>query len=564
MLVELEIENLALVSRLRIPFTDGLVALTGETGAGKTLVLRAIELLLGDRAERHEVRTGAEHCRVAALVRVPNRLRATLAPLLEPAALDDDGELVLSRTIAADGKSRCHANGRLVPLGTLKAAGSKLFERVGQNEALALEAPAERARLLDAFGGTSEPRRIYAEALAHARSVAQEAARLATSTAERQRRLDFLRYQRDEIAAVDVKPGELAELERKMAILDRAQAISTLTQEAIFALNDADGSIVEQLGRFAHRAHEVADAGLLEPARAALERALTELDDAIAAFRAAANSADLDPREAEGVERRLSDVRRLLDRHGGDEATLEARRDEITRELDEVEHADQRLEGIQNELANADAALAQAGEALRSARERCGKKLAEAVRARLRELGMEQARFSVRQTAHEGKTALERARPHGLATVEFMLAANPGHDEQPLAQVASGGENARIALALQSALGQALDVPVLVFDEIESGIGARLGDALGAVLRRLAEGRQVLVVTHLAPVAAFARSHLRVAKRVVKGVGETHVETLDATEREAELAAMMRGRTASDVTRKEARQLLDRASGADP
>lgn len=563
MLVELEIENLALVNRLRIPFTDGLNALTGETGAGKTLVLRAIELLLGDRADRHELRTGTDHCRVAALVRVPARLRETVAPLLEPASLDDDGELVLSRTIGADGKSRCHANGRLVPLATLKAVGTRVFERIGQGEAVALEAPAERARLLDAFGGSSAERQAYVDALSHARALAAEAERLASSTAERQRRLDFLRFQNDEIAAVDPKPGELAELERRMAILDRAQAISTLTQEAVFALNDADGSIVEQLGRFAHRAGELADAGLLEPARAALERALTELEEAIAAFRAAANSAELDPREADGVERRLSDVRRLLDCYGGDEATLEARRSEIARELDDVEHADSRRDDIARELAEADAALAAAGAALRSAREKSGKKLAEAVKARLRELGMEQARFTVTQTPHDGKTALERARPHGLATVEFMLAANPGHDAQPLSRVASGGENARIALALQSALGQALDVPVLVFDEIESGIGARLGEALGSVLRRLADGRQVLVVTHLAPVAAFARAHLRVEKRVVGGVGETLVHALSAAGREVELAAMMRGRTASDVTRREARQLLDRASGAD-
>lgn len=563
MLVELEIENLALVSRLRIPFAAGLNALTGETGAGKTLVLRAIELLLGDRAERHEVRTGTDHCRVAALVRVPKRLHAALVPLLEPATIDDDGELVLSRTIAQDAKSRCHANGRLVPLATLKAVGARLFDRIGQGEAVALEQPGERARLLDAFGSLAAERQAFEVAHEHARAVATEAKRLAASATERQRRIEFLRFQQDEIAAVDPKPGELAELERRMAILDRAQAISSLTQEAVFALNDADGSIVEQIGRFAHRAQELADAGLLEPARAALERALTELDDAVGALRAASSSADLDPREAEGVERRLTDVRRLLDRYGGDEAALELRRAELARELDEVEHADERLDGIQRELEQADRSLAAAGDALRTARDRAGKKLAEAVRARLRELGMEQARFSVTQSAHEGTTALERARPYGIATVEFMLAANPGHKEQPLAQVASGGENARIALALQAALGQALDVPVLVFDEIESGIGARLGEALGSVLRRLAEGRQVVVVTHLAPVAAFAQAHLRVAKRVVKGVSETHVEALDAAAREAELAAMMRGRTASDVTRREARQLLDRAAGDD-
>lgn len=563
MLVELEIENLALVSRLRIPFAPGLNALTGETGAGKTLVMRAIELLLGDRAERHELRTGTDHCRVAALLRVPQRLHATLAPLLEPATLDDDGELVLSRTITTDAKSRCHANGRLVPLATLKAVGAKLFDRVGQGEAVALEAPAERARLLDAFGGLHVQRQAFTDALEHARAVAAEAQRLAATTAERQRRLEFLRFQHDDIAAIDPKPGELAELERRMAILDRSQSIAELTQEAVFTLNDADGSIVEQLGRLAHRAQELADTGLLEPARAALERASTELADAVSAFRAASNSADLDPREAEGVERRLSDVRRLLDRFGGDETTLALRKTELARELDEVEHADERLDGIQRELARADQALAVAGDALRVARERAGTKLAAAVLARLRELGMEQARFTLAQSAHDGATALERARPHGIATVEFLLAANPGHKEQPLAQVASGGENARIALALQAALGQVLDVPVLVFDEIESGIGARLGEALGSLLRRLAEGRQVVVVTHLAPVAAFARAHLRVTKRVVKGVSETYVEALDADAREAELAAMMRGRTASDVTRREARQLLDRAAGGD-
>ncbi len=555
MLVELEIEDLAVIRRARLPFGPGLNALTGATGAGKSLVLRALELVRGARATKAD---GA--CSVQALFRLDAPLDEATLAALGPIAAEDD-ELVVARRIAPDGRSRAWINGRIAPLSALRALGERLVDVLGQGDARRLETAAERSALVDAFGGTSALAKAYADARAAARAAADRRDRLHEAARERRRRLEFLRYERAEVDATAVRPGELAELEGEHGILEAAAQLRDVSGDAIASLYEDDDSIVDRLAAIERRAADLGDeaAALLAPAAEALARARSEIDEAVASFRHALERVDVEPGRLGAVRERLDAVRRLLDRFGPTEEALLAHRVAADLEIRALEADEDDEAEADRRVDEADRALEAAAEALDRARAGAARRLAKAAVRELVALGMEEARFRAVLSPYPGETIRDRAHADGASRVEFLLAANAGHAERPIAEVASGGETARIALALRRVAAAARDVPVLVFDEIDSGIGARLGEAVARCLRGIAADRQVVVVTHLPQVAAFAARHLRVEKAGGTKRTEASVVLLDGEDREREIAEMMRGADAAGTTRREARELLSRA-----
>lgn len=559
MLVELEIENLALLRRARIAFAPGFNAISGETGAGKTLVLRALELLRGDRADRTQVRDGENEARVSGLFRVPESLREELAEALAPLELEEDDALLLTRTVGKDGRGRCYANGRLIAQGVLKAVGSRLVDLVGQGDAQRLSDAAHRARLVDAYGALYEEHALYLAARERALERRSRRDRLVADRMQRRARLDYLRFQANEIDAVRPTPGECESLARESEVLEAADELRGLAESGVFELYESESAAITVVERFARAIDGFPDGGreLLGAAKEALDRAAVELAEATQQLRAAVDRIPSDPARLAQVTERLDALRRLLDRFGPDETALFANRERAEEEIRALLADEEGSETADAELAAAEAELKDRGARLDDRRAAVGTKLARAVEKELAALGMPQAKFAIALVPNPGDV-VSAAELSGPSRVEFLLAANPGLKARPIAEVASGGESARIALAMQSSLSATLDTPSLVFDEIESGIGARLGEVVADALAKLASRRQVLVVTHVAAVAARADRHLRIAKRTEKGATESTIEALDGEARELEIGAMLRGVEAAAAARPAAREMLDR------
>lgn len=565
MLLELEIENLALMARARADLAPGMNALTGETGAGKTLVLRALGLLRGQRADRTHVRDGASECRVAGLFRVPESLKEEILETLAPIELEEGDELLMVRTVAADGRSRCYANGRLVAQGVLKAVGQRLIDMLGQGEARLLSETEHRARMLDAYGGLYEEYALYLAARERAIARRERRDRLHREQMQRRQRLDYLRFVSSEIEAIDPKPGEVELLSRELEILEAASALEALCAGSIEGLYEAEGSAHAEVTAIARKIEALNPGArsLLADASDSLLRAAVEIEEATRAFRSALERIAADPRRQEGLSARLDDLQRLLDRFGPTEDRLFAAREEARSEISSIENDESDCESADAELAAATEELARCSRRLDDRRTTAGQELGIVVERELKRLGMEQARFQVTLVPHAGDT-IAAAELSGPSRIEFLLQANPGLAAKPLEDVASGGEAARIALALQSTLADVLDVPTLVFDEIESGIGSRLGEIVADCIADIANRRQVIVVTHIPAVAARAARHFKVEKRSLGVTTESSVRAIEGDDRELEIATMASGEKGADEARRIARQLLERAGAPRP
>lgn len=558
MLRELRVRNLALLEDVRVAFEPGLCVVTGATGAGKSLLLAALDLLLGGRFSREMLRTGADEARVEGLFDVTGpAARARIADI----SGEDAGEVVLRRRVDASGRNRCEVQGSLVPVATLRDVGRLLVEIHGQSEHQALLEPAEQTLLLDRAAGLGPEREAFAGKLA----AWQEARRRledATSGAERRAaRLEALDGTVAEIREAALRVGEQEELRAERALLADATRHAASIDEAIRLVEgddrrDGASGAIDDLGRAARALEATArlDPAVRE-ALGALENASSLASDAARALRDAAERVEADPARLEAVEDRLERIGGVLRRHGPTEAdalaTLEAARAEASSLRGGAEGA----EALADRLRDAAREALSAGTALDASRREAGAKFAAAVESALADLGMPGTRFRVH--LHEpGEDALARATPLGLSRVEFLVSPNRGEDLRAMSRIASGGELARIALAVRgqiaggSSAGSAGEgTPLLVFDEIDADVGPRMGAVIGERLARLAEGRQVLAVTHLPQVAACAAHHVRVAKRVEGDRTVAVVEVVEGRRREQELEEMRGERTRKGAAR---------------
>lgn len=585
MLLELTIENLALFERAELTLGPGLNVITGETGAGKSLLVGALELLLGERPRASVVRKGAPEARVegrfvlAAELAGARELASWLSEHLPSVAEDwsrlargDDRELILCRALSADGKTRAWINHRPATARVLRDLAGLLVEIHGQSEHQRLLDKSEQTRLLDAFGELDELRGAYVARRERWRALTDELAHFESAAAERRDRLDLLRFQARELGDAKLSIDEQRELLREREVQRHAIEIGTQLGGLLAELADSDHAAIDALKR-ARRTleHWQAKVESLAPAASEMADALVHLEESVAMLARFLEGVEYSPERLEAVEARLYEIESLEKKYRTDAAGLIARAAEIARELDKASAQGDSFDELSTKVAAARRELDACAGELSRARRALRARLKKAVQESLAELGLARAEFEARvepraapdlespNVPAQTSSALSDARrlgADGADDVEFLLCANPGEELQPLRRVASGGETARIMLALRSALAVRQTIPTLVFDEIDAGVGGRLGPKVGEHLRGLAQHHQVLCVTHLPAIAALAHRHLKVTKEVVGGRTRTIVKALEGEARVEEVADMIAGGAGQATARAEARRLM--------
>ena len=566
----LRIENLAIVEEAELEFEPGLNVLTGETGAGKSIVLGALALLLGERPAPGVLREGAEQGGVEALFCTEGleALEAELQSKDLVAAGDAEAhELVVRRSLTAGGRSRARVGGQLVPAATLAELLGGRLEISSQHSSQALLRTDTHGWLLDSAGGLLKARQAVSEAFGALRRLEAELETLQAEAAERERQRDFIAYQLAEIDEVGLQPGELDTLERDHARLAHADALRREGSEALIALRGDEAGVVasaaDRLAEAARAGEGMArmDAGL--EGWAARVRSLgDEVFEAARELDHYVEGLEADSSGLDTLETRLAAIEKLRRKYGRDEAEILATRDALALEREGLEGAGARIEELIRDREPRRAELATAAKRLTQGRKRAARALSKAVEAGLKDLAMPEARFSILLESADPSGWPEGAvsGPAGSEKPEFLFSANPGEPPQPLRKVASGGELSRVFLAAKNALRKAGGGMVLVFDEVDAGMGGRAAERVGRALADLAESHQVLCITHLPQIAAFAQRHFRVEKAARGGRTRTRIGLLDPQERVEEIARMAAGEDITEATRKHARALLRAAT----
>jgi DNA repair protein RecN (Recombination protein N) len=573
MLDHLSVQGFAIIDALELPLGPGMTVLTGETGAGKSIVVDALSLLVGERARTDVIRTGSDECALGAQFHVDLALRGDITTLLADEGLPplDDGALVVRRILSRSGRHRQFVNGALATVAQLKSVLGRLVDFTGQHAEQALLRPRAQLDILDAFGDHDALTALVRTHHAHARALALEQTELTRSEKEKLDRADYLRFQLDEIAGVEPIPGEDESLAAERTKLLSAGRFRQTLAAALAAISSDDGDDALSRVQTASREVErlVRDLPELGDVARTLDEAATLLDDAVREIEKRGAALHGDPERLAVVDDRLDAIRKLVRKHGPTVERVLQARDEMAAELARIEGAEARLSDIERLLAAELKALGRACDELSQRRREAATRLARGIAHELQDLGMKGARIevSVEPLPVEGDTLLTGGTPgerralteRGQDRVEIRLAANAGEPMGPIAKMASGGELSRVLLATKRVLLAKDPVPLSIFDEVDTGVGGATGEIIAEKLRAIADGRQVIAVTHLAQVAAFADRHLAVSKDTVEGRTITRVTLLDDDARVRELARMAGGRALTDVTFAHARDLLDRA-----
>jgi DNA repair protein RecN (Recombination protein N) len=550
MLVELRIRDYAVVEDLTLELGPGLNALTGETGAGKSIIVGALSLLLGERASSTVVRAGAGRASVEAVFDIRGH-EAIGAILEEQGFTVEEDLLILRRQVAAEGRNRAWVNGSPATAGIVGALGTALVDLHGQHEHQTLLRPRDQRRILDAFVGGAEAAGRVAERYHSVQELARALDEHEERTREIASRSDFLRYQLDEIDGARLEAGEDDELESEARRHEHAEELAAGASSVYEALYGSDGSVSDRLAAVRQELERIME---VDPSLAEELELLTEafhsISDVGRRMGDYAGTVPHDPARLEEVRFRLDLIFRLKRKYGPELADVLATAQRVREEVHALEDADHDLGALRSRLAEETGRLEEAAAELTALRRQAAARLGEAVSEVLPDLGLPGAFFEVRLTPHSQVGA------GGAEAVEFLVAPNPGFDPMPLARVASGGELSRVMLALKSILADVDAVPVLVFDEIDAGIGGVVAGAVAAKLAEVARAHQVFVVTHLAQVASRADGHLRVEKEIDSGVTAASVTRLTGESRVLEIARMLGGDPDSDASKVHARELL--------
>lgn len=551
MLQTLRIQNYALIDDLEVDFTSGFNVLTGETGAGKSIVVGALNLVLGARASSEVVREGAVHAKVDAIFRLPHP-SARLRALLSEHSLELDGdELLVSRVISAEGRGRAYLAGSLVPVSVLAQIGDELVDLHGQHEHQSLLRPDRQLALLDGFGGHVEPAVSLGQHVRRLRELEREIERLASDDRDHARRLDFLRFEIEEIDKAGLVPGEEEELKsrrNRIANAERIYALASTAYQLVSASEDPP-SAVDSLAKAIGSIDDLASIDDKFAALALQANRLREELQAVAdELREYSDGFEFNPRELDEVNTRLSFIRDLSRKYGNTVDDILAHRDKASREVEADSNKDQRLAELRGEHAALLEKTMAAAHALSASRIKTAKALEKKVSAGLQDLGMKGARFEVQFE----RVALSA---DGIDKVEFALEANAGERMKPLRQVASGGEISRIMLALKAVFAHADRIPSLIFDEIDAGVGGAVANQVAAKMADLSRTHQVIAITHLPQIAAAAQSHFTVAKSSRNKRTITTVTRVEGEDRVKELARLLDG-SLTAVSLEHARALL--------
>ena len=551
MLQHIQIRNLVIVRELALELQPGMTALTGETGAGKSILVDALGLVLGDKADKRMIRSGCDQAEIDAIFDI-GRL-PTVQAWLEEKSLDSGGECILRRVLVRNGRSRAFVNGRPLPQALLAELGDRLVAIHGQHEHQTLMRPAIQRDLIDAWAGhdklvqtMKEAYKAYIEANSQLETLRQQ-------SRERAQRLDYLQFQIDELENLALEPGEAAELERRQRHLAHAEELARELGGLIQGLYEDEQAAHPALARACTRLETLEELDQdLQPALALLDSARIQVEEAVDLLRGRAAGIEFNPALLEETDARLASIHELARKHHVQADELPDLLEQLRQEHAALENADQTLADLEQQVETLEKACLEAADKLSRSRKQAAEKLADTITASMQELGMEGGRFAVEVTDLAGG----KLSASGKDSITFMVSANPGQPLAPLAKTASGGELSRISLAIQVATTRCATMPTLIFDEVDSGIGGATAETVGRLLRRLGENSQVLCVTHLPQVAAQAHQQLRVSKHTDGKRTETTIEPLNGDQRVAEIARMLGGANITARTLDHAREMI--------
>ena len=550
MLAELHIENFAIIERIDLQLESGLIIFTGETGAGKSILIDAVETLLGGRAEATMIRSGADQASIEGIFSIPENIRGALLPVLQrEELLDEPDQLTLAREIRANGRNLARVNGRIVSAALLREIGEHLIDVHGQSEHLSLLRVRQHLSLLDSYADVDSLLAAYRKTYTRLLEVRRELADLRHAEREAARRIDTLTYQLKEIEAAHLRPGEEQDLTEERNRLANAEGLASLTQEALLALDEGNSetlSATDLVGQILHALTSLTRLDLTQsPLKEQAEAVFENLTDLSRNLRSYLENIEFNPKRLDQVEERLALIHNLKRKYGDTIQNVLAYAENARREIETITHAAERIQELESGEFDLLVELGRRGTALSQLRHQQAERLAAAVESELEDLQMSQTQFKVdfqvRSDPHgvpvEGGQRLAFDAT-GLEQVEFLIAPNPGEGLKPLAKIASGGETSRLMLALKNVLARDDQIPTLIFDEIDQGIGGRVGQVVGNKLWSLAHGHQVLCVTHLPQLAAFGSQHYHVEKNLEGGRTITTVTRLTGDKRTTELAQM--------------------------
>jgi DNA repair protein RecN (Recombination protein N) len=562
MLVELRIRNFAIIDQVELEFGPGLNLLSGETGAGKTIIMNALGLLLGMRASPEMVRADRKEAVVEGLFQVEGEGLAPdlLAGLSEPAP----AELIVKRVVSEAGRSRVLINDEMATVQGLAKIGSALVEVYGQHEQQSLLRTENHLTIVDRFAALEPQLAAYREAYERARELSARLEGLTQRAHDRERRLELARFDLTELERAQLNLDEERELSADRTILANAARLMAAAGAAGQLLMDQDGAAADLLGRAQNALGEAAalDAKL-GPALELIGSARVALEEAVHSLRLYRERIEADPGRLEQIENRLQEIARLKRKYGGSTQSALATLERLRAEVAELEHVEESAAEIKAEAAKAMAQAGSIARQLSAARMGAGAQLKQKMQAELKTLGMRNAVFETRLTPYSGDSGLAvdgtALGPDGIDQCEFHIAPNLGQPPMALAKIASGGELSRVMLALKRLEAQRRGVATMIFDEVDAGIGGAVAEVVGRKLKELSRFHQILCITHLPQIASFADRHFRVEKEERRGATTSRVTALDKPQRVEELARMLGGAEVSDRFRRAARELLDRA-----
>jgi DNA repair protein RecN (Recombination protein N) len=546
MLTELRIENFAIIDRLELGFESGLIIFTGETGAGKSIIMDAVEMLLGGRAETTVIRTDADRAAVEGVFKITG---AAGDPIRED-LLDDPEYVTLAREVRREGRSIARVNGRTVNVGLLKEIGACLVDVHGQTEHLSLLDVRTHLGLLDRYADAGDALASYRKTYSLLQSIRRELNELRNAQKDADRRLEMFTFQAEEIEAARLKPGEDEELKQERDRLANAEKLATLAQEALAVLDEGTPDAPAATDLFGQADKALQTLSVIDTSQSELaNRAAVTLDyltDLARDVRDYLDSIEFNPKRLEQVEERLDLVHRLQKKYGGTIESVVAFGTQARKDLETISNAAEKIAELESKEASLLQTLSKQAQTLSSKRKSAADKLAKGIEGELDDLKMASARFGADFQTRPDPNGIPLADGSlvgfdgtGFDRVEFLVAPNPGEGLKPLAKIASGGETSRLMLALKNTLARADQIPTLIFDEIDQGIGGRVGAVVGQKLWNLGRAHQVMVITHLPQLAAFGDQHFQVQKLIQDGRTITQVKGLDGEDRTLELAQML-------------------------
>jgi len=555
MLSQLTITNFAIISHLEIQFKPGLNVLSGETGAGKSIIINAVNLILGGRASAELIRTGEDEARVEALFVLPEN--STVKGVLGELGLDLEGELVIKRHMSREGRNRIMINDSMATLQMLSRIGVMLMSISGQHENQVLLRPDNHLYLLDDFGSLAEERLSLNVLFDRYQALKGDRQRLERDIREREDRQDLARFQREEIERADLRPGEDELLEAEKRRLVHAEQLREIVRETYGTLYEEEGSVLSQLAactRRMEKGSEMDDA--LKPLNKVLESVKIEIEEAALELRERLKGITADPRRLEQVEERLQLIGKLKRKYGASVEEILRAKDRLSHMMTDLEEKREALKEVQKKIMVLEGEIVGKAVLLSGKRKKAARNFEEALRNELALLDMAGTRFEVRFHDVPGADSIGNVNVDGMDRVEFMMSPNVGEDLKPLSRIASGGELSRIMLALKTILARTASVETIVFDEVDSGIGGSTAEVVGDKLKSLARFHQILCITHLPQIACKGSTHFAVRKRVVEGRTGTVIAELGREERVKEIARLLGGKTVSQKAVAHAKEML--------